>query len=249
MATFEYGISDKTSIGGIIGGSNQNVNFRGSNKTKANSLYLGTFAKTEVDNFRFTGGLGYQYTDADTDRKISNGYDTFKTNDKYNINSFNAFLEAKYVYEGTQNWSIEPKTRLSYYYVDQDKIDEGYDPEQLSIGVDEAKSKTVDLEVGVDIVKSVYMPKAKLSNVFYAGVVNTLGDTSKDLKGHVIGKDKNGSKFDIEGTELPKTSGKVAYNLELEQDSGMIYTAGVSLKFSEDYNRAVNTFIGVGYKY
>lgn len=249
LATFEYGLSDKTSIGGIIGGSNQDINFKGSNRTKANSLYLGTFAKTEVDNFKFTGGLGYQYTGADTDRKISNGYDSFKTSDKYNINSFNVFAEAKYVYEGTQNWSIEPKTRVSYYYVDQDKVDEGYDPGQLSIKVDEAKSKTVDLEIGVDVVKKVYLPKTKLSNIFYAGVVNTLGDTSKDLKGHVIGKDKDGSKFDIEGTELPKTSGKVAYNLELEQDNGMIYSAGVSLKFSEDYNRAVTTFVGIGYKY
>ncbi|MGL5054714.1 MAG: autotransporter domain-containing protein [Fusobacteriaceae bacterium] len=249
LSTFEYGLSDKTSAGLVVGGNNQNVNFKGSSEIDGDSLYLGTFAKTEVDNFRFMGGLGYQYTSADADRSVSNKYDSFKTNEKYDINSFNAFVEAKYVYEGTQNWKIEPKTRLSYYYIDQESVNEGYKADQLSIGVDKANSKTADLEVGVDIVKTVLLEKGKLNNIFSLGVINTLGNDSKDLKGYVIGKDKNGSKFDIQGTELPRTSGKAGYNLELEQSSGMIYTAGVSLEFAEDYNRNVNATVGIGYKF
>ncbi|MGL4902207.1 MAG: beta strand repeat-containing protein, partial [Cetobacterium sp.] len=98
LATFEYGLSDDTSLGFVFGGNNQDVNFKGSSKIKGNSLYLGTFAKTDINNFKFMSGVGYQYTSADVDRKVSNKYDSFSTGDKYDINSLNAFVEAKYVY-------------------------------------------------------------------------------------------------------------------------------------------------------
>lgn len=249
LATFEYGLSDKTSAGIVVGGNNQNVNFKGSSKIEGNSLYLGTFAKTEIDNFKFMGGVGYQYTSSDADRRVSNKYDSFKTGDKYNINSYNAFLEAKYVYEGSQNWRIEPKTRLSYYYIDQESINEGYKEDQLSIGVDKANNKTADLEVGVDIIKSLYIEKAKVNNIFSLGVINTLGSDSKELKGNIIGENRKGSKFDIQGTELPRTSGKASYNLEIEKTNGVIYTAGVSMEFAEEYNRNINATVGIGYKF
>ena len=72
---------------------------------------------------------------------------------------------------------------------------------------------------------------------------------SKELNGYTLGKEKDGKKFDIQGVELPKTSGKVSYNLELEQTNGIIYTAGVSLEFAKDYNRNVNAIVGVGYRF
>ncbi|MGL5055742.1 MAG: hypothetical protein ACRC54_08715, partial [Fusobacteriaceae bacterium] len=126
---------------------------------------------------------------------------------------------------------------------------EGYKPGQLSIEVDKANSKIADLEVGVDIVKTAYIEKGKVNNIFSLGVINTLGSDAKELKGRVIGENKKGSKFDIQGTELPKTSGKASYNLEIEQESGMIYTAGVSIEFAKDYNRNVSATVGIGYKF
>ena len=249
LATFEYGLTDKTSVGLVVGGNNQSINFKGSSEVEGTSVYVGTFAKTEMNNFRFMGGLGYQYTSVDADREVSNGYDSFKTNDKYDVNSYNAFLEAKYVYEGTQNWRVEPKARLSYYSINQGSVDEGYNPGQLSIEVDKASSDTLDLEVGVDFVKTVQLEKGKLNNIFSLGVINTLGSDSKKLRGRILGANKKGSDFEIQETELPDLSGKASYNLELEQTNGMIYTAGVSIEFSKDYNRNVNATIGIGYKF
>ena len=124
LATFEYGLSDETSVGFVFGGNNQDVNFKGASKIKGNSLYLGTFAKTDINKFRLMSGVGYQYTSADADRRVSNRYDSFSTGDKYDINSLNAFVEAKYVYSTEQDWTMEPKVRLSYYYIDQDKVNE-----------------------------------------------------------------------------------------------------------------------------
>ncbi|MBC2856950.1 autotransporter outer membrane beta-barrel domain-containing protein [Cetobacterium sp. 2A] len=249
LATFEYGLSDKTSIGGVIGGNNQDINFKGSSKIKGNSLYLGTFAKTDINNFKLMAGLGYQYTAADADRSVSNMYDSFKTSDKYDINSLNAFAEVKYSIEGNDNWTLEPKARLSYYYIEQDNVNEGYTPGQLSVGVDKANSNTADLELGIDLIKNVYLQQGKLKNIFSFGIINTIGDKSKELNGYVLGNSKDGNKFDIQGVELPRTSGKVAYNLELEQTSGMIYTAGVSMEFAKDYNRNASATIGLGYKF
>ncbi|MGL4903284.1 MAG: hypothetical protein ACRC3I_09485, partial [Cetobacterium sp.] len=89
----------------------------------------------------------------------------------------------------------------------------------------------------------------KLKNILSLGVINTIGDKSKELNGYILGKEKDGKKFDIQGVELPKTSEKVSYNLELEQMNGMIYTAGVSVEFAKDYNRNVNVTVGIGYKF
>lgn len=249
LATFEYGLSDDTSVGFVFGGNNQDVKFKGSSKIKGNSLYLGTFAKTDIKNFKFMSGVGYQYTSADADRKVSNRYDSFSTGDKYDINSLNIFVEAKYVYNVEQDWTVEPKVRLSYYYIDQDKVNEGYTPGQISMRTDSVNSNTADIEIGVDFVKSLYLNNGKLKNILSLGVINTIGDKSKELNGYILGKEKDGKKFDIQGVELPKTSGKVSYNLELEQTNGMIYTAGVSLEFAKNYNRNVNATVGIGYKF
>ncbi len=249
LATLDYGLSDDTSVGFVFGGNNQDINFKGSSKIKGNSLYLGTFAKTDIKNFKFMSGVGYQYTSADADRKISNRYDSFSTGDKYDINSLNAFVEAKYVYIAEHDWTVEPKVRLSYYYIDQDKVNEGYTPGQISMRTDSVNSNTADVEIGVDFVKSLYLNNGKLKNILSLGVINTIGDKSKELNGYILGKEKDGKKFDIQGAELPKTSGKVSYNLELEQINGMIYTAGVSLEFAKDYNRNVNATVGIGYKF
>ncbi|MGL5718365.1 MAG: autotransporter domain-containing protein, partial [Paraclostridium sp.] len=249
LATFEYGLSDGTSVGFVFGGNNQDINFKGSSKIKGNSLYLGTFTKTDIKNFKFMSGVGYQYTSADADRKVSNKYDSFSTGDKYNISSLNAFVEAKYIYNVKQDWTVEPKVRLSYYYIDQGKVNEGYTPGQISMRTDAVNSNTADVEVGVDFVKSLYLNNGKLNNILSLGVINTIGDKSKELNGYILGKGKDGKKFDIQGVELPKTSGKVSYNLELEQVNGMIYTAGISLEFAKDYNRNVNATVGIGYKF
>lgn len=249
LATFEYGLSDKTSVGFVLGGNNQDINFKGSSKIKGNSLYLGAFTKTDINNFKFMGGVGYQYTSADADRKVSNRYDSFSTGDKYDINSLNAFMEAKYVYSAEQNWTVEPKVRLSYYYIEQDKVNEGYIPGQISMRTDKINSNTADVEVGVDFIKSSYLNNGKLKNILSLGVINTIGDKSKELNGYILGKEKDGKKFDIQGTELPKTSGKVSLNIEYEKTNGLIYTAGVSLEFAKDYNRNINATIGIGYRF
>jgi hypothetical protein len=249
IATAEYGLTDKSSVGFVLGGNNQDIKFRGTSEINGTSMYLGSFAKTEINNFKFMTGLGYQYTSADVNRGVSNDYDSFKTDDRYNINSFNTFVEAKYSLRLEDNLTIEPKTRLSYYYVSQESVNEGHTPGELSIAVDRATSSTADAEVGVDFIKTVYIPSGKIKNILSIGVISTLGSKEKSLDGYVVGNGKNGSKFEIQGIELPQITGKIAYNIEVEQDKGMIYSAGINYEFAKDYNRNINVSVGVGYKF
>ena len=249
IATAEYGLTDKSSVGFVLGGNNQDIKFKGTSEINGTSMYLGSFAKTEINNFKFMTGLGYQYTSADVNRGVSNDYDSFKTDDRYNINSFNTFVEAKYSLRLEDNLTIEPKTRLSYYYVSQESVNEGHTPGELSIAVDRATSSTADAEVGVDFIKTVYIPSGKIKNILSIGVISTLGSKEKSLDGYVVGNGKNGSKFEIQGIELPQITGKIAYNIEVEQDKGMIYSAGINYEFAKDYNRNINVSVGVGYKF
>ena len=249
IGSIEYGVSDKTSLGFVIGGNNQDINFKGNNKIDASSLYLGVFGKTQIDNFKLFSGVGYQYTSAEAERNVINRYDSFKGEEKYNLNSFNAFIEGKYSYDIGDNTKLEPKVKLSYYYVSQDKIDEGYNNKNITMEVDKAHSNTADLEVGVDLVKSKVLDKGKLKGIVSLGVVNTLGDHSKELKGKIKGANKLGKEFDLQGVELPRTSGKVGINLEYERVNGMIYTAGMDFEFAKDYNRNVSLQVGVGYRF
>ncbi|MCJ8343019.1 MAG: autotransporter domain-containing protein [Cetobacterium sp.] len=249
LGTFEYGLSDKTSVGIILGGNNQNINLEGSSKVDGNAFYLGTFMKTNTNNFKLMSGLGYQYTSANGDRIVSNKYDYFKTDDRYNINSFNLFVEGKYILQLEQGYRLEPKIRLSYYHIDQDSIDEGYNSKNLSIKVDNQKVDTFDVELGGDLIKEMLTGYGKLNSIFSFGVIRTLGDREKDLNGVILGAENNGSRFKINGAELPDISGKVAYNLELEQYSGMIYNIGGSLEFAQKGNRNYSLQVGIGYKF
>jgi hypothetical protein len=249
LGTVEYGIDDATSIGFVIGGNHQSTSFKGASKIKGNSLYVGTFGKYYVDDFKFRAGIGYQYSSNDVDRKVYNKYDYFSTSKEYDVNGLNIFLEGKYSYQLPKNWAVEPKLKFSYFYVDQKGINEGYKPGQLNMKVDRASSNTLDIEVGADIVKTVYLDSGKLKNIFSASVINTVGERDRGLSGYICGETKMGTQFDIKGTKIPTTAGKVSYNVEFEQTNGMIYNAGVSYEFAKDNNKNVSVVLGVGYKF
>ena len=94
------------------------------------------------------------------------------------------------------------------------------------------------------------------SKAIYTGVKNNRSASRKNYYGF----DTNHKNYKITTNTVGElatfkyglsddTAGKVSYNLELEQINRMIYTAGMSLEFTKDYNRNVNTTIGIGYKF
>ena len=144
---------------------------------------------------------------------------------------------------------MEPKIRLSYYHVAQDGIDEGYTPNNLEMSVNKAEQDTLDLEVGVDFVKTANFKSGKLNGVLTLAAINTFGDKNESLTGQINGRNKSGSDFEIQGTKLESLSGKVGLNLEYEHINGLIYTVGTDFEFSQNNNRNVSGKIGLGYRF
>ncbi len=249
LATFEYGLSNDASIGFALGGNNQDIKFRGSSDIEGNSLYVGIFGKKEIKNFKFMGGVGYQYSSLDTEREVFNTKDYLKTSDKYDVNGLSTFIEGKYVLDAGDSLKIEPKVRLSYYHVAQDGIDEGYSTNNLEMSVDKIEQDSLDFEVGVDFVKTANLKSGKLNGILTLSAINTFGDKDKTLTGRINGRNKTGTDFEIQGTKLESLSGKVGINLEYEQINGIIYSVGTDFEFSQNNNRNVSGKIGIGYRF
>lgn len=249
LASAEYGITDSSSLGIVIGGNNQDTDFRGSSKIDADSMYVGVFGKTEKNSFKVMTGLGYQYTHAKGERGASNEYDSFLGDDNYNINGFNAFLELKYRYQLNKEWSLEPKLKFTYFYVEQEKINEGYNPVGINIETDRGYANTGAFEFGKSIINEKYLSKGRLKNSLTLGIVRNFGDLNQELNGRVIGRDGVGESFKIGGAKINKGVGKLSYDLEYEKEIGVIYTAGVRFEFGKDEYRNVRATVGVGYRF
>jgi len=239
----EYGVSDITSAGVIVGGNNNKVDISNGSKLEGDSFYIGAFGKTEVDNFRFIAGVGYQYTDYDSKRIAANKYQSHKYEESYSTNGLNAYIGSIYSYELEQSYFLEPKINLTYTRISQNSIDEGN--KVLAI---ESSSKTknyLDGEIGIDLVKEIdfYQDVAKIKGgISYIRALS--GANRSSLKGNM----KGGSDFDILIPEKDKVLIKIGASFEVEQDSGFIYDAGVGFLRGSDTDDYYLSG-GIGYKF
>jgi len=239
----EYGLSDKTSAGVIVGGNNNKVDISNGSKLDGDSFYLGAYGKTEVDNFRFIAGAGYQYTDYDSKRIAANKYQSHKYEETYSTNGFNAYIGSTYSYELGQSYFLEPKINLTYTRISQDSIEEGN--EDLAIETGSKTEDYLDAEMGIDMVKEIE---------FYQGSANIKGGISyvRALTGAdkstLTGNMKGGSDFDILIPKRDKDLMKISTSFEVEQDSGFVYDIGGGyLTGSETEDYYVRG--GIGYKF
>lgn len=249
IATYEYGLDENNSIGVVLGGNTQNINLKGASKVKGNSVYAGAFTKHKVDKFNFKTGIGYQYSSFKADRTIANNYDIFKSESRYGSNGLNAFAQAKYELINNNNWKLEPKAKLSYYHIDQDGVKENYNKNTLNMETNKVSSNTADITIGLDLIKIIPLESYNIKNILSLNTINTLGNKDRKIEGCILGNGKTGSTFDIGGTKLPNTSGKIGYNIEIEQVNGVIYSGGISLEFAKGHNKNLNMTLGLGYKF
>ncbi len=249
LATFEYGLTDISSIGFVFAGYDQNIDLSGASEMKSDSIYLGGYLKKEFGNIRLMGGIGGQYTSSNGERVMANENQVLRTVGNYSSNSLSAYIEGRYDYQLNETISIRPKARLSGYMVKQGDVNEGYSADTLSIQVDKEKAFTGEAELGFDIVKESYKKSGKLKSTLSLSGIYAKGDgENEELTGRVTGTEKLGSDFGIEGAEIPEYSGKVSYDLEYEKYNGKIFTIGVSYEVS-DIDNNLNMSIGYGYKF
>ena len=237
MGVMEYGLSADSSVGVVLSGALQDVDTAGGS-ADGTLLYLGTYAKKNIGNYRLIAGLGYQYGDYDADNTAAK----IDSSDSYKTNALSAYIEGRYSMDLGDNLAIEPKLKLGYTYIDQDDVEDAY------FGLEDANISTFDAEIGADLVKSINLKDGKLDVVFGASYVRTMGDTDKDFTGSF--RAKNGrNKFDVIGVNLPENTGKFDLSVEVSKDSGLFYNGGVFLQTGNDDNKNYGVNVGIGYRF
>ncbi len=242
-ALAEYGITDKTSAGLVFGGANSDTDISNGSKLDGDVLYVGAYGKTEVNNFKFTSGAGYQYGDYETTRVARNMYQHHEYENDIQSNGITAYAEAAYEYALSSKWSLEPKVRVSYMRLKQKSADEGN--EVLAIETDSKSVTFWDTETGIDLVREITYANSKAH--LKAGVSYLYS-----LEGHeadyVTGRMKGGSDFDIliPEQDQDRIGVKVAY--DVEHENGLIYNLGGGYVTGSDTDQYYGS-VGIGYKF
>lgn len=235
LAGAEYGLANNTSVGFTFAGANQDVDSL-TGTADGTTLYLGTYAKKVVGNYKFMAGLGYQYGDYDADNVT--GYAT--SSDSYNSNTLSVYVEGRYSMDLGSNIAFEPKLKLGYTYVDQD------DTRDANFGVSDASLSTFDTELGADLIKTYVLKDGKANLVLGASYVRAMGDTDKEFTGEFT---KSNGGFDIKGAELSENTGKFDLSVEVSKDNGFFYNGGLNLHVGSDDYRNYGVNFGAGYKF
>ena len=209
---FEYGLSDSLATGIMVGGSKSEVEV-GPSKVKGTGAYVGAYAKKDINNFRFTTGLGYQYSEYDGNRRtINEAYSS-----DYQDQAINLYVDGKYSHDLGNNLFLEPKAGLSYTHIDQDSIKEN--DKALALDIEAKDFDVLEGTVGVDIKKVI--PTEKGTHTLTAGIsYNHIldGDNADSLRANY-----GGSKFDVLVPHKNKGQVSLGAKYEVELENGMFY--------------------------
>ena len=209
---FEYGLSDSLATGIMVGGSKSDIEV-GPSKVKGTGAYVGAYAKKDINNFRFTTGLGYQYTEYDGNRRtINEAYSS-----DYQDQAINLYVDGKYSHDLGNNLFLEPKAGLSYTHIDQDSIKEN--DKALALDIEAKDFDVLEGTVGVDIKKVI--PTEKGTHTLTAGIsYNHIldGDNADSLRANY-----GGSKFDVLVPHKNKGQVSLGAKYEVELENGMFY--------------------------
>lgn len=241
-ALAEYGLDKNTSVGFVLGGANSNTDISNGSKIDGDSIYVGAYAKSKINNFKLTVGMGYQYSNYDTTRVARNKYQYNKYEEEITTDGFSAYTGLSYDYALNSKWSLEPKFNLAYSRVTQDSIsEEGV----LGIKTDKESFNYIDTEIGVDLVRKISLESGEGKFRLGLSYVYALEGSDAD---YVTGRFQGGSDFDILVPEHDKGSAKIKASYDVEFKSGVISSiegAYLPGKNKNEYYASV----GIGFKF
>ena len=243
LGTAEYGILEDTSLGIAIGGSKQKVNMSKGTKIDGDSGYIGVYGKRNIDKFRFTSGIGYQYNEYDIDRILVNKYQDFKNSGSLSTNSVGVYLEGKYFIKNETGVSIEPKLRLSYMHIFQEEVKEKSNP--LAIDVDSKKYENIDVLIGVDFSKKNYLKGGLLEVRGEISYIKTF-DSERD---HLTSRIKDSTDFRIKGPEITEDRVRIVIGVDYEKVNGVFYNLYTGVELTDKDRVNTNIKVGIGYRF
>ncbi len=226
-AMAEYGISEKTSVGAVLGGGSTEIKMDNHKKLDGDNYFAGLYAKTDYNGYHAVGTIGYTLNKLDVD----NGGSADSS----------ALSIGGYVHKDiyiTDSVKIVPNISAVYEYIDVD------DAEMYNGVKTFGKTYNVlDTSAGMDIAKEFAVANGKLT--LKTGAEYSYAFISGDEN---IEADIFGTKFDFGDSDLDKSriSAHVGFDYEHETGFGvngkyeMIWsdsgddsriTAGVSYRF------------------
>ncbi|BBA53273.1 autotransporter (plasmid) [Fusobacterium varium] len=242
LGTAEYGIAQNSSLGVAVGGTKQKLNMHLSD-VKGNLGYVGIYGKRRYENFLLTGGLGYQYGEYDVKRVIENNYQRINTSGEMKTNSMSGYIEGKYTIEAEKGTKIEPKVKVTYSYIKQDKVKEKTG--SLSIDMDKKSYLVPEMEVGVDISKEIKTKSGKVNTTAGISYVRVLGKDNTKLTGRM----KDSTDFKVKGPNFKESKLRLEGRVEYEQENGIFYNASLGMDIGNKKEKEVNARVGIGYRF
>lgn len=242
LLAMERGLSDSFGLGYALGAAHQKADFASGGKLKANSLYVGLYARKSFDSLSFYAGVGYQRAQMNAKRKISNDYQLLQGRAKYHSNALNAYLQGSYKLDLGAGLSLQPLIRTSYNYISQGKIGENESKTPLSVS--KTNQGFWDVKAGTKLAYELGIGSAKLQTSLGMYAKHSTSK-SKDLSASFDG----GSLFAIKGANIPKTSGQVEYELAYESTGGVISALALGYEFGNNGNKNTNIRLNIGYKF
>uniref|UniRef100_UPI002635D6D5 autotransporter outer membrane beta-barrel domain-containing protein n=1 Tax=Fusobacterium sp. TaxID=68766 RepID=UPI002635D6D5 len=244
---FEYGNSDTLSTGIIVGGNKSKIDVS-SSKIKGSSAYMGVYAKKDINDFRITTGLGYQYTEYDGKRNtINQSY-----SEDYKDKALNLYLDGKYSYEIGKKLYLEPNLGLSYTYINQDGISENQN-KALALNIDSKDFNILEGTAGINLKKVIPTKKGNhylSTGITYKNILN--GDETDYLTANY-----GGNNFEILIPHKNKNQISLGAKYEVELENGMFYEVKGNYFLNTDSKENSNknsdknewrTGFGVGYR-
>ncbi|WP_291255433.1 autotransporter outer membrane beta-barrel domain-containing protein [Fusobacterium sp.] len=243
----EYGNTESLSSGLILGGNNTRIKVE-SSKLEGTSAYIGTYLKKDIDAFRITTGLGYQYTEYDGKRNVVNQ----SYSENYKDRGLNLYLDGKYSYEIGEKLYLEPSLGLSYTHIDQAGIREEQD-KALALNVDSKEFDILEGTIGVNLKKVIATEKGKHTvsgGVTYRNILD--GDEANYLTANYGGDD-----FEILIPHKNRDQISVGIKYQAELENGVFYDIKGNYFLNTDSKENSNknsdrgewrTGFGIGYK-
>lgn len=241
--TAEYGIREETSLGFALGGSKQKLNLSKNSKFDGNLAYLALYGKKNIDNFRITAGLGYQYGDYKVDRFLINRYQVFENKGKLSTNTLGFFGEGRYFFKLRETLTLEPKVILKYALVNQEKVVE--DDKPLSMEVKSHNYNDFSTEIGMDLVKLGYVDNGKIKLIGGLSYVTTYNRDREYLKGSM----SNDGEFRIKGPAKDINAGKLLLGVDYEKVNGWFFNNYNELEVKDMNSTSIKIKIGIGYRF
>ena len=250
----EYGVSDTTSYGVVLGGGETEVDINGGGKLDGDNYYVGAYMKHRTANgVDVVANVGFVKSDLDS--KLSNDF-KLSQKDIYTGNTID--ISGNSLVDGTADsdaLAISLRGRKDFYITDSVKLQPNLGARVVLISQDEASNPEMGFEVkaqdifvvegiaGLDVAKEIAFADGKLE--LRAGAEYTASNSNQD---HDAEYTLYGEEIPLEDSEIASTVGNAHIGFDYEHENGIGFNGKYEMMWSDEGDDSRIT-AGVSYRF